>query len=105
MIITAARLANHRETGVGAGLLGPAQQAAVADVIGRERSGGRVLAAYQMTADIGAILGPVVSGLLLEHDLSGVFIASMLGGLVVRAGAIVVLERQLDPVENGVIAR
>lgn len=52
--------------GVGAGLLGPAQQAAVADVIGRERSGGRVLAVYQMTADIGAILGPVFTGLVAD---------------------------------------
>jgi MFS transporter, DHA1 family, multidrug resistance protein len=59
-------LAASMLAGVGAGLLGPAQQAAVADVIGRERSGGRVLAAYQMTADIGAILGPVFAGLLAD---------------------------------------
>nr|WP_307031863.1 MFS transporter [Arthrobacter globiformis] len=53
--------------GVGAGMLNPAQQAAVADVIGRERSGGPVLAAYQMTSDIGAILGPVLVGLLADR--------------------------------------
>lgn len=50
----------------------------------------------------GAILGPIASGLLLEHDLSGVFIAAMLGGLVTMALAVVALERQLTPVENGV---
>ncbi|WP_172411686.1 MFS transporter [Arthrobacter globiformis] len=53
--------------GVGAGALNPAQQAAVADVIGRERSGGPVLAAFQMTSDIGAILGPVLVGLLADR--------------------------------------
>jgi MFS family permease len=53
--------------GMGAGMLNPAQQAAVADVIGRERSGGPVLAAFQMTSDIGAILGPVLVGLLADR--------------------------------------
>ncbi|HAG59076.1 MAG TPA: MFS transporter, partial [Arthrobacter bacterium] len=38
-------LAASAVAGVGSGLLGPAQQAAVADVIGNERSGGRGLAA------------------------------------------------------------
>ena len=49
------------------GLLGPAQQAAIADVIGNERSGGRVLAVFQMTSDIGAIIGPVLAGLLADR--------------------------------------
>jgi MFS family permease len=53
--------------GIGSGLLGPAQQAAVADVIGSGRSGGKVLAVYQMTADIGAIAGPVLAGLLADR--------------------------------------
>ncbi|MCW3766980.1 MFS transporter [Paenarthrobacter ureafaciens] len=53
--------------GFGSGLLGPAQQAAVADVIGRGRSGGRVLAVFQMAADTGAIIGPVVAGLLADQ--------------------------------------
>ena len=50
----------------------------------------------------GAILGPIVSGFLLEHDLPAVFIAAMVGGLVVMAAAILVLERRLTPAENGV---
>ena len=52
----------------------------------------------------GAILGPIVSGFLLQHDLAGVFIVAMVGGLVVMAGAIVGLERHLTPTENGVTA-
>lgn len=52
--------------GAGAGLFNPAQQAVLADVIGAERSGGRVLANFQMAQDTGAILGPVVVGLLIE---------------------------------------
>ncbi|MHC6592948.1 MFS transporter [Arthrobacter sp. C152] len=53
--------------GIGAGLFGPAQQAAIADVIGNGRSGGKVLAVYQMTSDVGAIVGPVVAGVLADR--------------------------------------
>ncbi len=53
--------------GVGAGLLNPAQQATVADVIGQERSGGKVLAGFQMAQDAGAILGPVLAGALADR--------------------------------------
>jgi DHA1 family multidrug resistance protein-like MFS transporter len=60
-------LAASAVAGVGSGLLGPAQQAAVADVIGNDRSGGKVLAAYQMTSDIGAIAGPVLVGFLADQ--------------------------------------
>src|SRR5699024_1642994 len=54
-------------SGVGAGVVGPAQQAAVADVIGNERSGGTVLSVFQMTQDIGAILGPVLVGMIADR--------------------------------------
>ena len=53
--------------GVGAGTLNPAQQASLADVVGRERNGGPALAAFQMSADSGAILGPIVAGLLIDN--------------------------------------
>ncbi len=53
--------------GLGAGILNPAQQAGVADVIGRERSGGPALAGFQMATDFGAILGPIVAGLLVDY--------------------------------------
>ncbi|MDO5711747.1 MAG: MFS transporter [Micrococcales bacterium] len=52
--------------GAGAGFVNPAQQAAVADIIGQDRSGGKVLAAFQMATDSGAILGPVLAGRLAD---------------------------------------
>ncbi|GAA2811002.1 MFS transporter [Saccharopolyspora taberi] len=52
--------------GLGAGLLNPAQSAAVADVVGSKGKGGTVLAAFQMSADVGAILGPLVAGVLAD---------------------------------------
>lgn len=68
--------------GAGAGLLTPAQQATLADVVGNERSGGKVVAAFQMAQDAGAILGPVLAGLLA--DVAGYGAAFVLsGGLMV----------------------
>ncbi|MDT0201121.1 MFS transporter [Nocardioides sp. AE5] len=54
-------------SGVGAGLLNPAQQAAVADVVGQDRSGGKVLATFQMAQDAGAIVGPVLIGVVADQ--------------------------------------
>ncbi|WP_020668254.1 MFS transporter [Amycolatopsis nigrescens] len=54
-------------TGVGAGALNPAQTAAVADVLGAKARGGAVLAGFQMAADVGAVLGPLVAGVLAEQ--------------------------------------
>ena len=51
--------------GVAAAFANPAQQAVVADVVGR-RGGGQVVAASQMAADFGAILGPLIAGLLID---------------------------------------
>lgn len=53
-------------SGVGAGLVNPAQQATIADVIGTERSGGRVLSTFQMAQDGGAIVGPVLVGVVAD---------------------------------------
>ncbi|MDJ0313831.1 MFS transporter [Arthrobacter sp. H35-D1] len=52
--------------GIGSGLMGPAQQATVADVIGNERSGGKVLATFQMSSDFGTIIGPIAAGFLVD---------------------------------------
>lgn len=57
--------------GFGAGALNPAQQAALADIIGRDRNGGPALAAVQMASDSGAIIGPVVAGVLVDHGSFG----------------------------------
>ncbi len=53
--------------GLGAGTLNPAQQASLADVVGRDRNGGRALAAFQMSQDSGAIVGPIIAGLLVDN--------------------------------------
>ncbi len=53
-------------SGLGAGLLNPGQQATVADLVGSERSGGSVLATFQMAQDSGAIVGPVLIGLVAD---------------------------------------
>lgn len=53
--------------GAGTGLLNAPQQAAVADIIGSHRRGGPVLATFQMVSDVGAIIGPILAGLLVEH--------------------------------------
>ena len=94
-------LAASMLAGVGAGMLNPAQQAAVADVIGRERSGGPVLAAYQMTSDVGAILGPVLVGLLADRmGYSWAFAATGAVLLVAALGWVAAREtvqRQPDP--------
>ncbi|MGJ9402615.1 MFS transporter [Arthrobacter sp. KK5.5] len=71
--------------GAGIGMMNPAQQAAVADVVGQEANGGKVLAAFQMASDSGAILGPVVAGLLA--DQFGYGVAFGLTGLIGIAGA------------------
>ncbi|MFB9567687.1 MFS transporter [Saccharopolyspora hordei] len=52
--------------GMGAGILNPAQNAAVADIIGSKGRGGPVLASFQMSADFGAILGPLIAGVLVD---------------------------------------
>ncbi len=72
--------------GAGAGLLNPAQQATVADVVGQERSGGKVLAGFQMAQDTGAILGPVLAGALADAFGYGVAFA-VSGAITLLAGA------------------
>ncbi len=61
--------------GIGGGLVNPPLSAAVADVIGNRSRGGPVLAGFQMTADLGAILGPVLTGLVVEASSFGVAFA------------------------------
>ncbi|WP_068270002.1 MFS transporter [Aldersonia kunmingensis] len=52
--------------GLGSGLINPAQQAAVADIIGSQARGGPVLAAFQMATDVGTVVGPICAGLLAQ---------------------------------------
>ncbi|WP_350270740.1 MFS transporter [Brevibacterium sp. CBA3109] len=72
--------------GVGSGLANPAQQATVADVIGRDRKGGRVLSRYQMALDGGAIVGPIIAGAIVDRfDYSWAFLLTGLLGVVAAA--------------------
>lgn len=66
--------------GLGSGLLTPPVQATVADVIGSKARGGTVLAGFQMATDTGAIVGPVLTGLLAE--LLGYGVAFALTGVI-----------------------
>lgn len=62
-------------SGVGAGLVGPAAQASLADVVGHERNGGKVLAAFSMAQDLGTIVGPVLIGVAADRFGFGVAFA------------------------------
>ncbi|MBF6288538.1 MFS transporter [Nocardia cyriacigeorgica] len=69
--------------GLGSGMFTPAQQAAVADIIGPKVRGGPVLAGFQMSADLGAVLGPIAVGFIAERLNFGV-------GLIVTGGLLAV---------------
>lgn len=51
--------------GVATAFIGSAPSAVVGDIMGG-RQGGSVVAAYQMVSDLGAVVGPLVGGLLLD---------------------------------------
>lgn len=53
--------------GMSIGFFQPSQQAALADVIGNQRSGGAVTAFYSMIFDLGAIVGPLVAGVVADQ--------------------------------------
>ncbi len=48
--------------GIGSGLFAPADQAALGDVLGNQQRGGSALAAYGMSSDLGAVIGPLAAG-------------------------------------------
>ncbi|MFC7343082.1 MFS transporter [Saccharopolyspora griseoalba] len=77
--------------GMGAGVLNPAQNAAVADVIGSKRRGGPVLATFQQAADFGQIVGPLAAGALADaasfQAAFAVTGSAMLLGLLAWLGA------------------
>jgi MFS family permease len=73
--------------GAGTGLITPAQGATVADVVGSQARTGPVLAAVQMTADIGSIFGPIATGLLVDH-LSYPAAFCLTGGIVLLAALV-----------------
>lgn len=54
-------------TGMGVGMYFSPMQAVIADVLGNERSGGKVIAGAQMFQDTGAIVGPIVAGIIVDQ--------------------------------------
>lgn len=86
--------------GLGGGLVNPSVQASVGDVIGNDRRGGTVLSRFQMSIDVGAIAGPVVSGMLV--DAFGYAWAFAVTGLVVLVALAVWLRgRETLPSKQG----
>ena len=53
--------------GLGAGVLNPAQQASIADIVRHDRNGGPAIAAVQMSSDLGSIVGPIIAGVLVDE--------------------------------------
>jgi MFS family permease len=72
--------------GLGSGVLNPPMNAAVADVVGSKGRSGSVLAVFQMAADIGAIVGPLATGLIA--DTSSYQVAFAATGLVALLAAL-----------------
>ena len=72
--------------GMGAAFVAPAQQATLADVIGRNRRGGPAVAAMSMTADSGSIVGTLATGWVA--DQLGFGWAFALTGLVMVAAVV-----------------
>lgn len=72
--------------GFGSGLMTPAQQASVADIIGSRARGGPVLSTFQMTSDVGAIFGPIVAGMVVEYYSYGT--AFVMSGAILLAAAV-----------------
>ena len=87
MLSRAQLLACELEKQVLEGLITPAQGATVADEVGSHARSGPVLAAVQMTADIGSIFGPIVTGLLVDH-LSYPAAFCLTGGIVLLAAVV-----------------
>ncbi len=53
--------------GFGSGCIQPSQQGTVADIVG-DRPGGQVVSFFQMSADFGQILGPILAGLMIDYS-------------------------------------
>ena len=73
-------------SGAGTGVLNAPQQAAITDMVGQGRKAGPVMSAAQMSADLGAIAGPLLAGLVVDH--AGYGWAFVLTGGVILLGAL-----------------
>ncbi|MEU3275452.1 MFS transporter [Saccharomonospora sp. NPDC006951] len=83
--------------GAGSGSLNPAHNAAVADVLGAKARGGSVLAGFQMAADVGAVVGPLVAGAVAEK-MSYAAAFGLTGGIAAIGFVLWVLAKETLPV-------
>ncbi len=90
----------HVFFGLGETLLQPTVPAIVND-LASDRDRGRYNAVSAGAFQVGAILAPVVAGLLLDRRLGGVFISVLLVCLVLVAVLALALEREITPEVNG----
>jgi MFS family permease len=83
-----AYLAAMAVAGFGSGLLDVAPAAMIGDII--DRDGGTLVASYQMAGDIGAVVGPVAGGFLVDSASYGAafgLAAAVLGGAAILGSA------------------
>lgn len=85
-------------------LLQPSIPAIVNDLTG-DRARGRANALNSFGFQLPQVVAPPIAGLLIDHALSGLYVATLVGGsLVIGLLAIGLLEPLLSPTENGVHA-
>lgn len=72
--------------GFATGMFSSPQQAAVADVIGNKVRGGTAVATFQMTADLGSILGSLAVGMIAQH--TSFSLAFSISGVILLTAAI-----------------
>lgn len=53
--------------GIGTGMVSPSQQAALADIMFGHGRGGPVLVTYQMSQDLGTVIGPIAGGFIAQE--------------------------------------
>ena len=75
---------------------------AISNDLAADHTRGRYNAINAAAFQGGAIAGPAVAGLLLDHDLAAPYVGLMLVGCVSLAVMALALERRLSPATNGV---
>ncbi|HWJ80861.1 MAG TPA: MFS transporter [Nocardioides sp.] len=75
---------------------------AIGNDLAADHTRGRYNAINAGAFQLGAITGPVAAGLLLDHDLSGAYVAVMVAGCGLIVVLALALERAIPAVANGV---
>jgi MFS family permease len=86
--------------GLGETIWAPVGPAIVNDLAPEEMRG-RYNALQSMTFTVGSIVGPATAGMLIGHDLPGVWVGCVVGGTALAAVAFFSLRRQLTDAQDG----